>query len=168
MNNTQGIDLRTRSKVEKKEQYMNKQDMSYFKSMFPISLDAYHVWSALLGAITAFIWEVQPFIVLLIVLVLVDLVTGMIRAHHEKQKIHSFGIYRTVEKIFIQMVTILVAELVRVVLFPPLDLTYVVVFVIAMSEFKSIIENAESILGLKIWKYISQLIKSKFNGNDSK
>lgn len=139
-----------------------KSEMSYFKSVFPISIDAYHVWSMAIGALTAFVWEVRTFITLLFFLVVADLVTGMLRARHDKEKIHSWGIYRTIEKIFVQLITILIAELVRIMLFPVINLTYVVVFVIAMAEFKSIIENVEKILGLKIWSSISELIKSKF------
>jgi len=139
---------------------INKENMSYFKSI-NLSIDAWHFWSTLLGAVTAFVFNVQPFITLLVGLVLADLVTGMMAAKKRKERISSRGIFRTVEKITVQCIAILAAEGIRVTLFPEVNLTYVVVFVIAMSEFKSIIENVETILEIKIWSFLKSKITLK-------
>lgn len=132
--------------------------MSYFKTI-NLSIDVWHYWSALVGVVTAFLFNVQPFLTLLIFLVLADFITGIIAAPHRGQKVRSRGMWRTVEKITVQSIAILSAEGIRVTLFPSINLTYVVVFVIAVAEFKSMIENVEDILGIRIWNFIKEKIK---------
>lgn len=135
--------------------------MSYFKTIFPLNIDAYNIWSALFGSLIAFIWNVQPFITLLIILVFADLIVGLFAAKYRKEKITSRGIFRTVEKIVVELVAILACEVVRTTLFAWVDITYVVVFTIAMAELKSLLENVEVILQIKLWKEIKMTIKNK-------
>lgn len=138
-----------------------KERMSYWKTNLPITVDTYSIWSGVVGAVTAFIWEVQPFIVLLFGLVICDLITGMLSAKRRKEKISSRGIFRTVEKLLVETIAILACEGIRVVLVPWAEITYVIVFVIAMSELKSIIENIEHILDIQIWLKIKEKLNIK-------
>lgn len=138
-----------------------KDKMSYWKTNLPLHIDAYKVWAGIAGAVTAFIWEVQPFIVLLFGLVMADLITGMLSAKRRKEKISSRGIFRTVEKLLVETIAILACEGIRVVLVPWAEITYVIVFVIAMSELKSIIENIEHILDIQIWLKIKEKLNIK-------
>jgi len=140
---------------------MSKNEMSYLKTL-SIEIADYHWWSAAIGVLTAFLWNVQPFITLLICLVIADLITGMIAAKYKKDKIiTSRGIWRTVEKIIVQLLAILACEGIRVTLVPYLDITFVVVFVIATAELKSLLENTEIILGISIWTFIKEKIGIK-------
>lgn len=139
-----------------------KDKMHYWETnLLPLHIEAYQIWSIFIGTITAFVWEVQSFIILLFGLIVADLVTGMISAKHRKEKISSRGIFRTVEKILVETIAILACEGIRIVLIPWADITYVAVFVIAASELKSIIENVEYILGVEIWKTIKEKIGIK-------
>ena len=135
---------------------------SYFKSisMNELFYNKYLIGylSAVIGWIVAFIVPLAPFLIFTTILVLCDLFTGTRAALARGEKIHSRGLRRTVEKISVYFVAILLTEGMIDVFNIPINITYAVAFVIALSEFKSNIENVESISGISLWKTISEKI----------
>ena len=135
-------------------------------------------WMWLLGfacsGIFNFILPVGAFLLITTALVIGDLVSGTMAAKKRNEKIHSKGLRRTVEKLFVYYGVILLAQgLVKAFDIPSInissmqiDVTYVVAFTIAISEFKSIAENVEDITGVniwgRVWAFLSPLIPSKF------
>lgn len=132
--------------------------MSYFRTNLLGMVNDWNIFWTVIGSISAFIWNVKPFIGLLLCLVLFDLITGTLAARHKKNKITSRGLFRTVEKLLAEFIAILAAEGIRVTLVEQIPVTYIIVFVIAMAEFKSIVENIEVILDIEIWTYIQKRI----------
>ncbi len=143
--------------------------MSYFKTNLGLhALSDYSVFTTLVGAALSFVLQIKPFIILLICLIVFDLITGLFAAKHRAEPISSKSLFRTVEKLSVELIAILACEGVRVVLIPNINITYIVVFVIAMAELKSILENIEVILGTKIWTVIkSRVLGRKTKENDT-
>jgi len=140
----------------------NGKPLSYFRThVLNASVDIYNIYSAMIGSVLAFLMELRPFLILLFFLIIVDLITGMYASAHKKEKISSRGIYRTIEKILVQSSVVLATEGIKLVLLHGFPLTFIVVFIIAVAEFKSIIENAETILHIEIWTFIKDKLKLK-------
>ena len=134
--------------------------ISYFKThLYNLNIDTYNIYSAIIGSVLGFLVVLRPFLILLFFLIIVDLITGLFAAKHKNEKISSRGLYRTVEKILVQSSVVLVSEGMRIVLIPDFPITFIAVFIIAVAEFKSIIENTEVILKIEIWAYL----KDRFN-----
>tara|TARA_R100001377_G_scaffold85295_1_gene71354 strand:- start:31149 stop:31481 length:333 start_codon:yes stop_codon:yes gene_type:complete len=105
---------------------------------------------------------VASFLFFTVVLVVCDLGTGVMAAKKRKEVVHSKGIRRTVDKMIVYFIAILLSQgLMKVFEIPILNLTYTVSLIIAIAEFKSVIENVETIADLKIWSFI----KEKLIGN---
>ena len=114
--------------------------------------------SAVFGWITSFILPVAPFLSFTSALVLCDLYTGTRAARKRAEKIHSKGLKRTVEKLIVYFIAILLSEGMIRTFELPFNITYVVAFAIALTEFKSNIENIEEISGVNIWTVIRDRI----------
>lgn len=112
--------------------------------------------AAIGGWLLSFILPIVPFLVFVMVLVFTDLYTGTKAAKKRGEKINSKGFRRTVEKISLYFIGILIAEGMRVVFSIPFQVAYVVSFAIAISEFKSNIENIETVTGVHIWESIKK------------
>ena len=138
---------------------------SYFKTY---SMNKYfeldYIWGAatvLIGWSASFIMPVAHFITMVTALVLMDLYTGTRAALKRGEVIQSRGLRRTIEKITLYFTAILLAEGMKVVFVPFVPVTYITSLAIAMTEFKSNIENVESATGVEVWKYVKDKIKLK-------
>lgn len=114
--------------------------------------------AAVLGVVISFILPIAPFLYLTIAIVLVDMVTGIRAAKKRGEKITSAGFSKTVEKFVLYTLAILLSEGIRNVLFEALPITYVVTTIIVLTEFKSILENIESVTGVPFL----EALKKKF------
>lgn len=147
------------------------QHSSFFKSHHPTiaikMLLLSEFWrgfgSALFGWILSFLFPVTPFLVIVLALVFCDLYTGTRAAKTRKETIHSRGLRRTVEKLVLYFICILLSEGFRVVFMPAVPVTYLGALAIAITELKSNIENIETVTQVKIWKHIAERIK-QFKG----
>lgn len=117
-------------------------------------------WHIIAGASLGFIMPIAPLIYVTTGLIMADMITGVIAARRKDETIKSKPMFRTIEKMLVIYTIILVSEGVSLVFFKgTFSLTFVVTFIIAISEYKSIIENAEIILGLPIWSFIKDKFK---------
>lgn len=106
------------------------------------------------GIIVAFLIPLIPFLGMVFVLVFVDLLTGIRAARKRKEDITSGGMKRTIEKITLYFAAIMLSEGMSQVFFAGAPITYVVATYIALTEFKSNIENISTVTGIDLWKKI--------------
>lgn len=118
--------------------------------------------------VASFVVPVWPFILFLFFAVLIDLYLGIKAARIKKEKINSFGIRRTVEKLLVYSLTILLLHGMTVVFIPSVNFAYFGAFAIAMTEVQSVVENTEVITGVNIYSYIKHRLKIPDNDPDSK
>jgi hypothetical protein len=117
-------------------------------------INAKIVAALVFGIVLAFLLPLVPFLGMVFVLVAVDLITGVRAAKARKETITSGGLKRTIEKICLYFAAIILSEGMVQVFFPGLPLTYVVAAYIALTEFKSNIENISDVTGVDLWKRI--------------
>lgn len=124
----------------------------------------------LLGFLTAGIFTVcgidAQLLIILCVLILLDSITGIIKAHKQKKPITSGGLKATVVKIFLYGITLITINLLAILLLRlNIDLTFTVFWLagfLAIVEVKSILENiTES--GVLLPKWLNDKIRSLFN-----
>jgi hypothetical protein len=122
----------------------------------------------------AFIIPITPFLIFTIVLVLSDLYTGTKAALHRKETLHSRGFRRSIEKIVLYFLGILLSKGLEDTFGLQFHLPYVVAGLIALTEFKSNIENISQVTGVDLWTNIVQKLPSlsdfmkKKNADDGK
>lgn len=102
---------------------------------------------------------IQKFLTFTIMLLFCDMITGIILARKQKIKITSSGFRRTINKMIVYFICILMGEGMRVVFMPMVPVTHVVAFTISITELKSIYENAEEYTGVPFWKAIKDKLK---------
>lgn len=114
-------------------------------------------FSAIAGWMSAFLVPLGPFLGIVVFLVVCDLVTGLRAATKRGEVITSTGLRRTIEKIILYFIALLLSEGMKVVFVPAAPVTYVTAFAIAITEFKSNIENIEAVTGVKVWEGLKNL-----------
>lgn len=120
----------------------------------------------LLLATLAVFAPAQPLLITVGILILADLITGMMAARKRGEAITSAAMRRSVTKLFIYNVVILTGLLMeKYVLRDIIPVMKLCGSVIGLVEFKSLLENCESILGEKIFEAILKRLGSK---NDQK
>lgn len=140
--------------------YFNHKQMHKFFEM--------EFWEALLLAFAAWMGSIflpiWPFIGLSFFLVCCDHVTGVRAAKKLKQEITADGFYRSIEKVALYFLAILMSKGVQMVFFPGMPdlpvvgkdiLTWVVALGICRTEYKSNIQNIETVTGAKLWSAIT-------------
>jgi phage-related holin len=144
----------------------NMPNQSILKDKKPVSMHKYLEYDFWLGYFYAgiawagsFLAPLWPFIVFMIFLICADLITGTKAARKRKEKITSGGFRRTVEKFVLYFLAILAAEGMTQVYLPAVPLAYMVSFTIALTEFKSVLENIESATGVGLLEAIKSRIK---------
>ena len=100
----------------------------------------------LLISTLAILAPIKAAIIVAGILILVDLVTGVIAAHHRHEKISSAGLRRTITKIFVYQVAIIMAFLVETHMTGPgVPIVKIVTGYIGLTEFLSILENLNAL-----------------------
>lgn len=99
-------------------------------------------------------------------LILADLVTGIVAARKRGEKVRSAAMRRTISKILVYQLAVISGYLLEHYLMSDImPVAKLVAGVIGMVEFKSILENSNTIVGTDIFKSILQKLGSE---NDKK
>jgi phage-related holin len=117
--------------------------------------------SIMTGWVLSFLAPLWPFLVLMFALVLADLYSGVKAARRRKEIITSKGFRRTVEKITMYTLAIMLAHGMSVVFLPSFDLAWLPAFAICVAEIKSNFENIYSITGVDVGEEVMELLKKK-------
>jgi phage-related holin len=114
-------------------------------------------------AMLGFIVPVGHFLVVTFFLVVADLYTGTRAAKHRKEVIHSRGIRRTVEKITLYFIAIMIVHGVEKTFVNTTfngSFVWTVAAIIAWSEIRSNLENIAQVTGIDIWSNLIKKIPS--------
>ncbi len=108
---------------------------------------------ALLIAIVALLAPIHAMIITVHVLIAADAVMGMWAALKRGEKITSAGLRRTITKTFVYMMSIICAYICQTYLIKDiLPLANIAAGAIGVVELKSILENADNIIGGSLFK----------------
>ena len=121
-----------------------------------------------IGAVLSFIAPIQPFLWLMVGLVMADTITGIIAASRRGENVDNKGIYRLSMKIATYFASIVSCYGVEVVLKIPGHLTYIAVGAIALTELLSILENTKIVTGANIAAIVMRLFPEKMKPDDNK
>lgn len=112
------------------------------------------IWGVTLG----FIIPVADFMILCSALVVVDFITGVLAAKKRKEQLSSKGFQRTITKITLYFVAILLSRGMDVVFLynitTKFSFSYIVAGFVCLTEFKSNLENIGTLTGTDIWGHI--------------
>jgi phage-related holin len=138
-------------------------DMNHFKYRMSKFFD----W-AWVGAITIATEMVMPFVTpiggyifFMIMAVIADTFTGIWAAMKQKKQITSRGLWRTVEKIVIAGIAIMLSHGFEILFVPDIPMTKGVAMVIAFAELKSNLENYHKITGVDVGTVWIDMIKER-------
>ena len=110
----------------------------------------------------ALIAPVGHFLLFTVALVGCDLFTGVWAAKTRKEELRSRGFMRSVLKITLYCIAILLSHGMNLVFFEPkgmgFDLVWMVAGIISLTEFKSNLENIAVVTGTNVWTLISNYI----------
>lgn len=103
------------------------------------------------------------------IVVFADLFTGILAARKRGEKITSAGLSRTVAKLAVYQTVIITGYLIQINLVSNmLPLVNIVGSVIGLVEFKSLVENANYILGDDMFKEVIKRLSSKNDTPENK
>jgi phage-related holin len=107
--------------------------------------------------LVSFFLPLKDFLVLSVLLVICDTITGLIAAYRKKETITSRGLYRMVEKMTVYMLSIVMGGAMHYVFFrggvgflPDIPVVHIVSASICFTEFLSFRENIIKITGVDI------------------
>lgn len=136
-----------------------KDPKTYFEKMDILKSEFWLGYlAAAAGWMASFLTPLAPFLIFTAFLVVADLVTGIKAARRQRHKITSTGLKRTTEKLLVYFIAMLAAEGMSYVFMPQMPVAYLVAFTIAVTEFKSILENVEVVTGVSIWQAIKDKV----------
>lgn len=111
--------------------------------------------TALFAGITAALAPIQAVMITVGVLIFADAATGMYAAYKRGEPMSSAAMRRTVSKMFIYQGVVICGFLLEAnILDHLLPVAKIVAAAIGMVEFKSILENANSIMGMNIFQSV--------------
>jgi phage-related holin len=113
-----------------------------------------------------FMTPISGYIFFMICAVTCDTITGLLAAMKQNQKITSRGIWRTLEKIVIAGIAIMLAYGFELLFVPDLPLTKGVAMIISFAELKSNMENYQKITGVDVSSVWMQRIKEIIKPGD--
>lgn len=96
-----------------------------------------------------------------LVMIFVDLFTGVVAAYRRKEPITSAGFRRTVSKIFVYEVALGAGFLAQHYMIQDLELVKMISGMVAVVELKSIMENLDSISGTSLMQTLIDKLGSK-------
>ena len=116
--------------------------------------------SAVGGIVLEQLMEIRPFIFMMLILVVCDLITGISAARSKGEKISSWGLRRTVQKFVLYGIAIALSKGMEYTFSFP-QLVYVVAFYICTTEFFSNLENIGDVTGTNLVSKVKELVGSK-------
>lgn len=115
-------------------------------------------------AVGAILAPIKMVMITVGVLIVADLVTGIWAAHKRGEKINSAAMRRTISKIFVYQLSVITGFLLETyILGNSVPISKIVAGVIGMVEFKSVLENSDTIIGENIY---SMILKKLGSDND--
>jgi phage-related holin len=128
-------------------------------------MDKFFEW-AWVGAATIiaemiipFITPVSGYILFMVMAIAADTITGILAAHKTNEKITSKGIWRSIEKIVIAGLAIMLCHGFQTLFLDDIPLTKGVSAIIAFAELKSNLENYKKITGVEVGSLILDRVK---------
>jgi hypothetical protein len=121
----------------------------------------------MIAVIGAFLMPIEPLLVLIGAMILVDTITGVYKARKKKEKVTSRKLSQVISKMFLYQLTVitfflldsyLLGEFVSIFTSIPLFLTKVSAILLASIEVVSINENFTAITGKSLWKQIKLIL----------
>lgn len=145
--------------------------MSYLEAIFAkifLQAGVLKFIGATLVTIYAFFIPITGFLQLTAVLVTADFVTGIVASRNPKNKediieIQSRRMQRSIYKIIVYSIALIVAHYIQVILIPNIEAPYFATFYIASTELKSLDENMNRIFGVSILGFLSEKIDKMKN-----
>lgn len=117
-----------------------------------------HLYEILISTVAVFA-TVRPLVVVVSLLIFSDTITGILAAHKRGEKITSQGFSRTISKLFFYNLAIVLGFLMeKFVLLEVVPVVKAIVLVIGVTEFKSFLENFESITGINLLDKLKQYL----------
>lgn len=142
---------------------MNLLTKVYYKSKMTESILTKLGFSFLAGtAAELFFATVEPFIFMVLFLVVADLITGISAARNRKEKISSWGLRRTIQKFTLYSIAIVLSQGMEQVFNIP-QVVYIVALFICATEFLSNLENIGEVTGVNVAAKVKELLASKLN-----
>lgn len=108
-----------------------------------------------------FLIPIQYYLIFMIMAIVFDTLTGIVAAAKEKKAITSKGIWRTIEKIGIAFIVIILSEAFRKIWIPMIPLTQGVSAIIGAAELLSVYENYRRITGVDIINKLRDKLSSR-------
>lgn len=125
---------------------------------------------AALSLLMSFIMPIAPFLLFTVALVVADFFTGVQAARYKGDVLRSGGVKRTVVKISLYFVALLLTEGFNQVFLRrhniELDITWVTGGFIALTEIKSNFENIAIVTGVDLWSRWADKIPGYFSMKD--
>lgn len=116
---------------------------------------------ALFASLVAIFAPIKAMILITMLLILVDLLSGVLAAHKRGEKIDSAGLRRTITKVGTYLTAICLGFLVETYMIEQIiPLSKLISGAIALVEIKSCLENLDSINGSSIFKTIIEKLGS--------
>lgn len=123
------------------------------------------LWIFFVSMISAFFLEhvvpISDFLIGVMVLVLVDLYTGIQAAKKRKEKLRSHGFRKSIIKIKDYFLAILLAQIIEKIWLEGIPLVHTISFAIAFVEFRSNLENISEVTDVKFVNVLLSILKMK-------
>lgn len=104
-----------------------------------------------LFSIFAILTPIKELLIIVSLLILADTITGILAAYHRGEEINSKGFKKTIIKLFLYNLVVILAFLIeKYILLDFIPFVKIGVAVIALTEFKSVVENFEAVTGIKL------------------
>tara|TARA_R110001592_G_scaffold74778_3_gene226844 strand:- start:5290 stop:5724 length:435 start_codon:yes stop_codon:yes gene_type:complete len=95
----------------------------------------------------------------LIILIIIDLITGIIASIKKSSPFQWSKIFNTLNKLIIYCLILLAAWVIESKIIPSIPFMRLVAGFLALTELRSILENFKDIFGIDAWDYIRAAIK---------
>lgn len=121
----------------------------------------------IVALIVVFFTPVHAALLTVVALGLVDFITGIWAAKKRQETITSNKMFRSIVKVTIYNLLILISYLVEKYMIDYLPLTKIATSCIAVIEMKSLYENSSDILGIDLWSRVKEFMDKKPNINNN-
>ena len=95
----------------------------------------------------------------IILLIIIDLITGIVASIKRNASFEWSKIFNTINKMLIYCLILLAAWVIESKIIPSIPFMRLVAGFLALTEFRSILENFKDIFGIDAWDYIRAAIK---------
>ena len=111
------------------------------------------------GFVASFFIPIKGFLLFTVFVVFADTISGVLASKKQAIEINSRGLYRTIEKIIVYFLSILIFEGAKQTFSIPLNISYMVASMIAVVELTSISENVKKITGVNLGTFILRFFR---------